>query len=381
MSEPVANPAEYYKMTEAWLSAKDLRGSEPHAGAVEVDDRDEGPAVDLDDPSEHGGPDEELGYYDELDGDESLDQDASQEALHADQHAETSTAGGEVMLDDTALPADESSDGYVDEQPDSADPPRFNKRIAVGFVGATVLTGVLAAGAMLAMRSGPHTAATDHLAPAPGRSSASTPLAAPTSTATPEGTDPPVPYTATAVGCLPGSTAAQSAAGADPTQAWVCVTGGNVGQYVRLNLGRTMIITAACVAPGWVGKDASGADQWHQHRVLTRVQWSFNDSPPTVVPKDTGSVHGDACQPMPNHGVLASTVLMLVQETGRAPADVAASTPTPTVDGGPVGQILGTPAEPAPSGDPAAPPDQSHTDVADNSFASSSITLFGHPPQ
>src|SRR6202012_3823556 len=136
-----------------------------------------------------------------------------------------------------------------------ASAPRFNKRIAVGVVGATVAAGVLAAGAMPAIRSDPQTAAPDHLAPVPGRSSASTPLAAPTSTANPEGTDPPVPYTATAVGCLPGSTAAQSVAGPNPNQAWVCVTGGNIGQYVRLNLGRTMVITAACVAPGWVGND------------------------------------------------------------------------------------------------------------------------------
>jgi hypothetical protein len=111
------------------------------------------------------------------------------------------------------------------------------------------------------------------------------------------------------------------------------------------------------------------------------VQWSFNDSPPTVVPKDTDSVHGDACQAMPDHGVLASTVLMLVQGVGRAPADAAPTTSPPAVEGGPLGQILGTPAEPAPPSDPTVPADHSHTDAADNTWATSSIKLFGHPPQ
>ena len=67
-----------------------------------------------------------------------------------------------------------------------------------------------------------------------------------------------------------------------------------------LNLGRSMVVTAVSITPGWVGADASGADQWHQHRVLTRVQWSFNDTPPTVVPQETGSVHGEATKPMPD---------------------------------------------------------------------------------
>jgi hypothetical protein len=166
------------------------------------------------------------------------------------------------------------------------------------------------------------------------------------------------------------------------------VHGGNIGQYLVLNLGRTMVITAVSITPGWVGTDPSGADQWQQHRVLTRVQWSFNDTPPTVVPQDTGSVHGDAVKPMPDHGVLASRVIMLVQETGRAPA---ATAPTPSAGPAPGGLfdgVLGPP--PLPAGPPPAsttpalpglPDDQSRTDPADNTFAVSSIKIFGHPPQ
>ena len=138
------------------------------------------------------------------------------------------------------------------------------------------------------------------------------------------------------------------------------------------------------ISPGWVGADASGADQWHQHRVLTRVQWSFNDAPPTAVPQETGSVHGEATKPMPNRGVLASRIIMLVQETGRAPAD---TTTSPAPGGGVLGEVLGPPAAPAdptPTSTPALPglpADPSRTDPADNTFAVSSIKIFGHPPQ
>ena len=269
----------------------------------------------------------------------------------------------------------------------AAHPPRYNKKLAAGFVVVTVLATLAVSGALLAMRSGPYTGDPDHTAHPSTQVSV---LAAPTTTSAPAaaGQDSPIPYTATSVGCLPGSTAAQSVAGPDSTQAWVCVTGGNIGQYLVLNLGRSMVVTAVSITPGWVGADSSGADQWHQHRVLTRLQWSFNDVPPTVLPQDTASVHGEATKAMPDHGVLASRIIMLVQETGRAPAD---STPTtssaPAGPGGLFGDVLGPPipAEPAPTSStaplPGMPADQGHTDPADNTFAVSSIKIFGHPPQ
>jgi hypothetical protein len=261
-------------------------------------------------------------------------------------------------------------------------PTRYNKSLAAGFAAATVVTTLVVAGALMAMRSGTHTAPQDHAA---SPSTQLSMVAAPT-TAGPgaANSDAPIPYTATAVGCLPGSTAAQSVSGPDSTQAWVCVHGGTIGQYLMLNLGRTMVITAVSITPGWVGTDPSGADQWQQHRVLTRVQWSFNDSPPTVVPQDTGSVHGDAVKPMPDHGVLASRVIMLVQETSRAPADTTPTTSPGPAPGGLFDAVLGPPAPPAapPASSTAAlPGDQPCTDPADNTFAVSSIKIFGHPPQ
>lgn len=297
--------------------------------------------------------------------------------------AETPQPSADLVDQLTSITA--AGDG-ADRAAESTRAPRYNKKIAAGFAAATVVATLVVSGALLAMRSDPHTSDSSQPTHPSTRLSV---VAAPSST-TPaaDNQDSAIPYTATSVGCLPGSTAAQSVAGPDSTQAWVCVTGGNVGQYLVLNLGRSLLITAVSITPGWVGADASGADQWHQHRVLTRVQWSFNDSPPTVVPQETASVHGEATKPMPARGVLASRIIMLVQETGRAPADTTPTTAVPG-GGGVLGEVLGppaTPADPAPTTSsspalPGPPPDSSHTDPADNTFAVSSIKIFGHPPQ
>ncbi|OBJ90368.1 hypothetical protein [Mycobacterium asiaticum] len=260
----------------------------------------------------------------------------------------------------------------------TASNPRYDKRIALGFASATAVAALVASGTLLALHTTPHVAATDHSVPSTHVSIAAAPS---TTAAGASAQDAVIPYTATSVGCLPGSTAAQAAAGSDPTQAWVCVSGGNVGQYVVLNLGRSMLVTAVALTPGWVGTDASGADQWHQHRVLTRVQWSFNDSPPTVLTHDTGSAHGQVTKALPERGVLASRVILLVQETARAPADAA--TPTSSAPGGAglFDDLLGPPASPAAPNATALPGEPNRTDPADNSFAVSSIKIFGHLPQ
>ena len=260
---------------------------------------------------------------------------------------------------------------------------RYNKKIAAGFVGATAVAALVASGALMAMRTEPHVAQTGQ---AGGPSIHLSVVAAPTTTAGAGEHDATIPFTATSVGCLPGSTAAQAAASPDPTQAWVCVTGGNAGEFVVLNLGRSMLITAVSLTPGWVGTDSSGVDQWHQHRVAARVQWSFNDSPPTALAQDTGSVHGEATKALPERGVLASRVILLIQETGRAPADAAPTTSPAPGSGGLFGDVLGPAAtEPPPTGSPAVLPgftgEPARTDPADNSFAISSIKIFGHPPQ
>ncbi|MDM3908852.1 hypothetical protein QRB40_24075 [Mycobacterium intracellulare subsp. chimaera] len=330
-----------------------------------------------DDPIDLDGPSDSRDQFGTQDGPDTHDLSTS-----------TAPDGDETPLPGSDLVDQLTTGSHTDDAANSAAEskrnPRYNKRIAMGFGAATVAATLVVSGALLAMRSDPHTS--DPPQPVPPNTRLSV-LAAPSSTSTaPDNQDSTIPYTATAVGCLPGSTASQSVAGTDSTQAWVCVTGGNVGQYLIINLGRTMVVTAVSITPGWVGADASGADQWHQHRVLTRVQWSFNDTTPTAVPQETGSVHGEATKPMANSGVLASRIIMLVQETGRAPADTTSTSPTPG-GGGVLGEVLGPPAAPAdptPTSStpalPGMPADASHTDPADNTFAVSSIKIFGHSP-
>ena len=179
-------------------------------------------------------------------------------------------------------------------------------------------------------------------------------------------------------------------AGSDPTRAWVCVRNGADGQVLQIELGRPMVVTAISITPGWVGADATGADQWLQHRVLTRVQWIlFNGGDnPTVVAHKTGNVRGEAVQPMPNGGVLASKITMIVQQTSRAPADTgpatsAASPPRPADQRHPRRSA----GHRRPRQRRARPPSarrsarQTPTDPADNTFAVSAIKILGHPPR
>lgn len=274
--------------------------------------------------------------------------------------------------------------GENETSPDHKEPPRYNKAIVGGFVAVVVVVALGITSAMLGMRRTPE------VAQEPAESSIKV-------TAAPQNGPPPpadvpgtagIPFTASAPGCLPGSTAAQSVATGDPTQAWVCVRGGVDGQVLTIELGRTMAVTAIRITPGWVGPDTSGADQWLQHRVLTRVQWILTDhgNQPTVVKQNTGNVHGEAPQPMSGQGVLASTITMIVQETSRPPADAPptdSANPQPG-PGGLLDQVIGAPLNAPPlspqSPLPGMPGEQSQTDPVDNTFAVSSIVVEGHTP-
>lgn len=345
-------------------------------------------------------PSDEPGYDDPYDDGSAPAPDPDPDPDEIDDYELAPPGGAENDSDDEVVPivddADISDTGGGDdvaagsaETVDAPAPaPRFNKALAIGFVAFVAVTTIAVTSVLLGMKNGPETEgaqseAVTKITAAPAES----PPPPPGAGGGPAG----IPFTASAPGCLPGSTAAQAVASGDPTQAWVCVRGGVDGQVLTIELGRTMAITAIRITPGWVGTDASGADQWLQHRLVTRVSWILTDhgNKPTVIPQRTGNVHGEAPQPMPGQGVLASTITMIVQETSRPPADAppvdqgsAAPGPGGLLDDV-LGAPLGTPSEsstaPLP-GFPGISGGQAETDPVDNTFAVSSITVEGHQP-
>lgn len=193
------------------------------------------------------------------------------------------------------------------------------------------------------------------------------------------GIDRPLPFTASA-NCPAGSTSAQTLAGADPTNAFVCVRKLVDGQIVQIDLSKSYVLTAISLTPGWVGKDSSGSSQWAQHRVVTRVQYIFNDTDRTIIVQDTGNVHGEAVRPVKH--VLASKITMLILQTSRPPAET--TSPAPEPGGGLAGGgLFGDPDTTSPSSPslplaPLGPGGQTTTDPVDATFAISRLKVIGH---
>ena len=248
---------------------------------------------------------------------------------------------------------------------------RFDGRVAMGFAAAGLVAVVVAIVGAVALYSSDGatrpgaSADADAVALPPPRTTAPGPV--------PPTLDRPVAYTADARGsCAEGSTAAQTMAGGDPHAAFVCVRGGGDGQVVDIELPGTHLITAICVEPGWVGADASGTKPWDQYRVLTTVQYTFNDTEGTLVTQQTENVHGEACQPIKR--VVASRIRMLIRETSRPPAQPqGGATTTAGRPNGPLG--LDIPQLPG-----AGIGEQHNSDPVDAAFAVKSLKVIGHKP-
>lgn len=285
-------------------------------------------------------------------------------------------SGRDVLLGsplDIGGPAVELDDGPADARSEDGPPRRFTPWVLAAF-GAVAAIGTVIT-LVVTMANSP----SDH----PPR-----PTAAPVAPRTvdvappsiPPNTDGPLPFTASS-DCPPGSTSAQS--GADPasTTPWVCVRSVD-GQVLEIDLGRTFVITAVSIVPGAVNKTDVGPDQpdpWLQHRVVTRVQWQFNDTDRTVKNQNTGNVRGEAVESV-RPGVLASKITVIIQETSRPPAIAPSGTaPTPPPGAGQsiLGDILGGDqggAAPA----PVLPGGDTSRDPVDGTFAVSSIKIIGH---
>lgn len=222
-----------------------------------------------------------------------------------------------------------------------------------------------------------------HRAPPPKLSAAPAPPGSPG-----VAEDQAVAFTASA-DCPAGSTSAQSLTDTTHDSAWVCVRGpagaAVDGQVLHVDFGTSRVLTAVTVTPGWVAKTVGGQDEWLQHRVVSRLQYCFNDDEHTMLVQDTGDVHGPVTQPL-SHPVMASQVIIIVLQTARPPASPPTSS-GPRADGppglpdwsGPVGEdptgLASAPGLlPTVDLDPGADP-------VDATFAMSGLQFFGHSPR
>jgi len=277
-------------------------------------------------------------------------------------------SGSEDTVDDTASDVSQLSSGA-----DSA-PRRFTPWVAAAMGAATVLATVITL--VITLVNSPSAD------PEVSTASASAPVrvveVAPPSP--PPNLDGPLPFTASS-DCAPGSTAAQSVADPHSTTPWVCVRSVD-GQVLEIDLGRTFVITAVSIVPGAVHKIDANPDQpdpWLQHRVVTRVQWQFNDTDRSVRNQNTGNVRGEAVEAI-RPSLLASKITVIILETSRPPVITPPGTDSPPPPGaGPsiLGEILGGNPVTAPQV-PILPGAPSTRDPADGTFAVSSIKIIGH---
>ncbi|WP_454561741.1 hypothetical protein [Mycobacterium haemophilum] len=285
--------------------------------------------------------------------------------LNPDEPDKSDDARADVV--DRDSPSAESPPAH-NQEPNSLR--RFTPWVAVAFAAAAVLATVATMAAGVLSSSDPQTPHPPPHASAAARPPA--PVSLPSDTS--ETTDAPIPFTASA-DCPPGSTAAQSAADPQARTPWICARLVD-GQVLTIDLGRAYVITAVAIVPGAVNKTGSDdqGDPWLQHRVVSRVQWQFNDTDKTIKTQNTGNVHGEVVMAVPN--VLASAITVIIAETRRPPVIAPTTTPAPGREDSILAPLLGAP--PTPQQSPQLPGQPQLADPSDGTFAVTTIKIIGH---
>ena len=288
---------------------------------------------------------------------------------------DVSEAADMVDLDDSG---DTSSRSRDESAPDAN---AGAKKTAIALGGGLVVAVTAIVAALVAFGDSP---AAPPARSAPG--AVPTASAAPVPAAAPTDVDQAVPFTASA-NCPAGSTSAQALTDTGSDSAWVCVRGGQGaavdGQVLHVDLGRTFVLTAVSVTPGWVAKTTGGKEEWLQHRVVTRLQYIFNDTDRTIVTQDTGNTHGPVVLPLKK--ILASRVTVIVLQTSRPPAGpIPSAGPTAAPSGGFLDSVLGAGGAPLPPDATATtdppPLGEQGSDPVDATFAVSALKFLGHQP-
>lgn len=335
-----------------------------------------------------GEPDKATGRDVAVDEDEPGDSESP--AVYAEGEASATAAdpaGGSELIDGdktvdaagenpkVAAAADDSdADAEADEE---GKPRRFNPAVVGGGIAVLALALVISYVVAMAVFGDSTTPQARRVPPAKTVAATAPPVIKDDSVAN----DTPLQYVASAP-CSKkgGATAAQSVDGSDPNNAWVCPRDGFDGQTLLLDLGRTFTVTSIGIVPGWVGTDASGVDQWNQHRVVTRIQYVLrNGEERNRTEQDTKNVHGEAMHPIKGvgerQGVLASKIEVTILQTSRPPAESAAPQPSAAPGG-----FLDTIVAPDAGGPSLFSPGAANTaaDPVDATFAVSSIKVYGH---
>lgn len=353
---------------EEWLDRINAPQAAPNPGSAKPSDRSRPPSSTA---ADAGVNQPRLGTVVDVDSDDE-DQDKAPEPVKK-----------QVSPPVPIGPADDADPDDDSQTPDDddADEPkvrRFTPWVAAAF-GTVAVSGVLitAVGASMWGPSDP---------PTPTQSARTSIVAHPVSPAPPsssvqpEAADHPLPFTA-AADCPAGSTTAQSVADPDKPTPWICIRNTD-GQPLTITLGpsgmeRSYVITAVSIVPGDITPaQGSATEPWLQHRVVTRLQWQFNDTAGTVLSQSTGNIHGEAVLPVPR--INASRITVLIQETSRPPAQTA---PTENPQAAPSGQIFSDILGPPASGgqpQPSLPVGDGQPDPSDTTFAVTSIKIIGH---
>lgn len=361
----------------------DLTADEEHDPAASADD------LDVAGEAQQGSHDEEYGFAEDVplgSGDDfygSADEaplSAGEGYDNYDEQRHDPLLGSAPLLGSDFGGVDPAADldsAVSRTSSEDAAPRRFTPWVLAAFGGVAVIGTIITLVVTMANSPGSESAAPSAAPVAPRVVEVAPPSAPPNA-------DGPLPFTASS-DCPPGSTAAQTVADPNSTTPWVCVRSVD-GQVLEIDLGRTFVITAVSIVPGAVNKTETGPDQpdpWLQHRVVTRVQWQFNDTDRTVKNQNTGNVRGEAVEPI-RPGVLASKITVIIQETSRPPAVAPtgpASPPPPGAGPSILGDILGGNQDMAPAPTPVFPgmgADDRSRDPADGTFAVSSIKIIGH---
>ena len=136
------------------------------------------------------------------------------------------------------------------------------------------------------------------------------------------------------------------------------------------------VLTAVSVTPGWVAKTAGGQDEWLQHRVVSSLQYVFNDDDHTIVTQDTGNAHGPVTLPLPRPGVgLPGHGDRSCRPRARRRRHCPATDPTRG------GTRSGFPRPAAALETDLPTPGAQTDDPVDATFAMSALKFFGHQPR